>query len=44
MIKVENDVDVLSKGDSIGIKTDEINIPSLFSVKKAEAEVSYVVR
>jgi hypothetical protein len=43
MIKVENDVDVLSEEDSIGMKTDEVDIPSAFSVNKAELEVSLIL-
>jgi hypothetical protein len=39
LIKIENDVDVLSEEDSIGMGTDEVYIPSTFSIKKAELEV-----
>jgi hypothetical protein len=41
-VKIENDVDIQSEEDSIGMKTDLINIPSSFSIKKAELEVSHV--
>jgi hypothetical protein len=40
MIKVENGVDALSEEDSIGMKTDKIYIPSTYSVKKDEPNVS----
>jgi hypothetical protein len=42
MIKVENGVDVLSEDDSTGVKTDEVYIPSAFSIKKDEHSVSFV--
>jgi hypothetical protein len=42
MIKVENEVDVLSEEDSIGMKTDEVYIPSAVSIKKDEPNVSFV--
>jgi hypothetical protein len=35
-------VDVLSEEDSTGMKTHEVYIPSAFSIKKAEPEVSLV--
>jgi hypothetical protein len=44
MIKVENVVDVLSEEDSIGMKTDDVNISSAFSIRKIEPEVSLVFR
>jgi hypothetical protein len=37
---VENDVDVVSEEDSIGVKT---GIPSSFSLQKAEPQVSLVL-
>jgi hypothetical protein len=43
-IKVENDVDVMSEEDCVGMKTEEVYIPSAFSVKKTEPEVSLVFR
>jgi hypothetical protein len=43
-IKVENDVDVMSEEDSIGVKTEEVYIPSAFTVKKTEPGVSLVFR
>jgi hypothetical protein len=39
-MKVENDVDVLSEEDSIGVKTDEVYSPSTFPKKTAEPEVN----
>jgi hypothetical protein len=42
-IKVENDMDFVTDGDSIVIKTDEEDIPSSFSGKKAEPEVNLFV-
>jgi hypothetical protein len=44
MIKAENDVDVLSEEDSTDMKTDEVYIPSTFSIIKTEPEVSLVFR
>jgi uncharacterized membrane protein len=44
IIKVENDVDVLSEEDYIGMKTDGIYIPSSFSIEKVEPEVSLVLK
>jgi hypothetical protein len=41
-MKVENDLDVLSVGDPIAVSTDEVHVPSAFSVMKAESEVSTV--
>jgi hypothetical protein len=43
-IKAENDVDVLSEEDSIGMITDVIYIPSSssFSIVKTEPKVSLV--
>jgi hypothetical protein len=41
-MKAENDVDVPSEEDSTGIKTDEVYIPSAFSIKNAEPEVTLV--
>jgi hypothetical protein len=35
-------VDVLSEEDSIGVKTDEVYVPSTFSTEVAEPEVSLV--
>jgi hypothetical protein len=43
-IKVENDVDGMSEEDCVGVKTEEVYIPSAFSVKKTEPEVSLVSR
>jgi hypothetical protein len=43
-IKVENDVDVTSEEDCVGMKTEEVYIPSSFSVKKTVPEVSIVFR
>ena len=40
IIKVENDMDIVTEEDSIGIKFDEVYIPSAFCVEKAEPEVS----
>jgi hypothetical protein len=40
--RVENDVDVLSEEDSIGIQTDEVYIPSAFSTGKTEYKVNNV--
>jgi hypothetical protein len=42
MIKVEDDVGILSEEDPISTKTDEVDIPSTFSIIKAEPEVSLV--
>jgi hypothetical protein len=39
---VENGLDVPSEEDSAGVKTDEVYIPSAFSIKKVEPEVSLV--
>ena len=39
-IKVENDTDVESEEDSVGMKTHEVYLPSAFCVVKAEPEVS----
>jgi hypothetical protein len=43
-IKVENEVDVLSEGDSTDMKSnDEVYTPLLtFSIQKAEPEVGHV--
>jgi hypothetical protein len=42
-IKAENDMDVLSEEDSIGMITDDIYIPSSpFSIVKTEHKVSFV--
>ncbi|XP_021927598.1 zinc finger and SCAN domain-containing protein 5B-like [Zootermopsis nevadensis] len=38
LIKVENDVDILSEEDSVGLGTDEVYVPSVFSIKKPELE------
>jgi hypothetical protein len=35
-------VDVLSEDDSIGVKTDEVYIPSAVTMKKDELNVSFV--
>jgi hypothetical protein len=35
-------VDVLSEEDTTGMKTDEVYIPSTFSIKNAEPKVSLV--
>jgi hypothetical protein len=35
-------VDVLSEKDSIGVKTDEVYMPSTFSIEVAEPEVNLV--
>jgi hypothetical protein len=43
-IKTENSVDVLSEDSFIGMRTDEVCVPSALSLRKAEAEVSYVFR
>jgi hypothetical protein len=37
-------VGVLSEEDSVGMGTDEVYIPSAFSVKKAELEVGLIFR
>jgi hypothetical protein len=41
-IKVENDVDVVKEDNSIGVKSNEIYIPSGFSIKKAENKVRLI--
>jgi hypothetical protein len=43
-IKIENDVDVTSEEDCVGMKTEEVYIPSAFSVKKTEPQVSLVFK
>jgi hypothetical protein len=40
---VTNNVDILNEEDSVGVKTD-VHIPSTFSVKMEEPEVSLVFR
>jgi hypothetical protein len=40
MIKVENDADILSEEDTTGMKTEEVYVPSTFSIIKNELEVS----
>jgi hypothetical protein len=42
MVKVENCVDVLNQEDSSDMKTDEVYLPSAFSIKKDEPEVGLV--
>jgi hypothetical protein len=44
IVKTENDVDVLSEEDSIGMIIDEFHVPLALSVRKAETEVSLVFR
>jgi hypothetical protein len=44
IIKVENDADIQSEGGSIGMETEEVHIPSAFSVKEAEPKVSHIFR
>jgi hypothetical protein len=44
IIKVEDDVDVLSEEVPIGLKTNEVYIPSPFALKKAEPKVSHNFR
>lgn len=39
-VKVEKDVDVTSQEDSVDIKTEEVYIPSTYSAKKNDPEVS----
>jgi hypothetical protein len=39
-MKVENNMDIVTEEDPVGIKTDELYIQSTFSVVKAEPEVS----
>jgi hypothetical protein len=43
-MKVESDVNVLSEEDSIDMKSEEVHIPSGFSIRKADPEVSVVFR
>jgi len=38
-MKVESDVDIQSEGDPIAVNTD-VQLPSAFSIMKAESEVS----
>jgi hypothetical protein len=38
-IKVECDGDILSEKDHIGMKTDDVYMPSAWSIEKAEPEV-----
>ena len=39
-IKVENDMDIVTDEDSIGIKFDEVYVPSAFCGEEGETEVS----
>jgi hypothetical protein len=39
MIKVENSADVLSQEDFTGMKTNEVYLPSAFSIKEDELKV-----
>jgi hypothetical protein len=41
-IKVEHGADDLNEEDSIDMKTDEVYVPSAFSIKNVEHEVSLV--
>lgn len=41
-VKVGSDMDALSEVDSIGMNTDEVYVPSEFSIIKVESEVSLV--
>jgi hypothetical protein len=43
-MKVESDMDALSEVDPIGMNTDEVYVPSEFSIIKTETEVSLVSR
>jgi hypothetical protein len=43
-IKVEKDMDVTSEEDSVGVKTEEVYIPSAYSAKKTDPEVSLFFR
>lgn len=42
MIKLETDVDIQSEEDPIDMLTEEVHIPSPFSVKAEELKVSHV--
>jgi hypothetical protein len=42
-IKEENDMDVLSEEDSIGVKRDEVYIPSAFPTKSVEPKASLII-
>jgi hypothetical protein len=41
---VETDVDIQSDEDSVGLDTDDVHIPSAFSVKEDEPKVSHEIR
>jgi hypothetical protein len=41
-IKVENDVGCLSEENSVGMKTDDVCIPSAFTFVKTEPEVRLI--
>jgi hypothetical protein len=44
MIKLETDVDIQCEEDPIGMCTEEVRVPSPFSVKDEELKVSHVFR
>ena len=43
-MKIERNVDALSEVDPICMNTDEVYVPSEFSIIKTEAEVSLISR
>jgi hypothetical protein len=43
-MKVESDIDAVSEVDPTGMNTDEVYVPSEFSIIKGESEVSLVLR
>jgi hypothetical protein len=43
-MKVESDVNVLSEEDSFDMKSEEVHIPSGFSIRKDNPKVSIVFR
>jgi hypothetical protein len=43
-MKVESDVNILSEEDSIDVKSEEVHIPSGFSIRQSDPEVSIVFR
>lgn len=43
-MKLERDLDVVDKEECTGMKTDEVNGPSMVSASKTESEVSIVLR
>jgi hypothetical protein len=43
-MKVESDMNVLSEEDSIDMKSEEVHIPSGYSIRMADPEVSVVFR